>query len=138
MFVPLDTSHIDGGGNSSSSSSSSSPQLSNMDHERPRLTEPFVTTYMRNVLSDCHETRLKVYSFIFNALVLAAFLAVFGSGLYICRMNKLSPEEKARKHQKDQEYMLSKIRSFETAKAESWFDNYVAPVDRVRHQTVSF
>ena len=106
--------------------------------EPPRLIEEKYSSFMQSVLRDCHETKRKVYAFIFNAIVLFLFLCVFGSALYICRTNKLSPREKLEKQVRDKEYLLSKIRSFETEQAKGWFDEYVSPLQRARQESSYF
>ena len=130
MYIPLHKhSGVGGGGGGGIGGPTS---VANDTHHQqhaaaapPRLTEHRVTTYLENVLTSCHAARLKVYTFIFNCIVLFLFVAVFGSALLIAHMNKLSPEERRMKFVRDQEYVLSKIRHFETERNSDWFDRPV-------------
>ena len=106
--------------------------------EPPHLIEEKYSSFMHSVLRDCHDTKRKVYAFIFNSIVLFVFLGVFGSALYVCRANKLTPREKLEKQVRDKEYLLSKIRSFETEQAKGWFDEYVSPLQRARQESTYF
>ena len=104
----------------------------------PRLVEPRFTSFMQSVLRECHDTKRKVYSFIFNTIVLVLFVGVFGAALYICRTNKLSPREKFDKQERDKAYLLSKIRSFETDQAQHWFNEYLSPLQKARQDAAYF
>jgi hypothetical protein len=81
--------------------------------EPPKLIEPGVKYHLYNTLSKCHETRVGVYTWIFNIVIFAGFVVMFGTALYYCYKNKLSPEEKYNKMMKDQAYILSKIRFYQ-------------------------
>ena len=92
----------------------------------PRLTESNVTSYIENVLYSCHNVRIQVYSFIFNSIVLILFVSLFGISLWICRVNKLSPEEKSERFIRDQQHILAKIRFHESADHRNeWIDQYL-------------
>ena len=80
----------------------------------PRLIENNFKNYLYNTLQGCHETRTKIYYIILNFSVLVLFLGIVGITLYYCYNKKLSPYEKHQKHIKDQEYILSKIRFYQT------------------------
>lgn len=110
----------------------------NTSSDPPRLVEPRFTSFMQRVLRDCHEAKRKVYSFIFNAIVLTLFVAVFALALYVCRTNKLSPREKFDKQERDKAYLLSKIRSFETDQAKHWFNEYLNPLQKARQDAAYF
>ena len=125
MYIPLHK-HGGGGGGGGGIDGGVGPTTQlQQPAAPPRLTEHRVTTYLENVLTSCHAARLKVYTFIFNCIVLFLFVAVFGSALMIAHMNKLSPEERRMKFVRDQEYVLSKIRHFETERNRDWFDRPV-------------
>ena len=104
----------------------------------PNLIENKYLVYTENVLEKCHQTRLKVYSFLFNLFIFFVFFFVFASALYICRINKMTPEEKYQKQIKDKEYLLNKIRYFEEDRAKQWFDDYLTPIQRARQETTYF
>ena len=80
----------------------------------PKLIEPQFKYYLYDSLQSCHENRIKIYSILFNIGVLFIFLFFFGFTLYSCYKKKMNPYEKQRKIEKDQEYVLSKIRHYQS------------------------
>lgn len=80
----------------------------------PRLVEPISIQYMMNTLQQCHTTRTNLYYNMFNIGVLVIFVLVVGITLYYCSKDKLSDYEKQQKLLKDQQYIMSKIRFFQT------------------------
>jgi hypothetical protein len=84
--------------------------------EYSKLIEPNVRTYLNCTLQSCRETRTNVYYLALNLGILALFIVVFGSALYYCYKQKKSPYEIQEKMIKDQEYILSKIRFYQSSK----------------------
>jgi len=87
--------------------------------EYPRLIEPNVKNYLFSTLQQCHDRKEVFYAWIFNAILLVIIILVVGSVLYYCRKRKLTPYEQSEKMRKDQEYVLSKIRQYQTVKKQS-------------------
>jgi hypothetical protein len=81
--------------------------------DAPKLIEPGVKYHLYNTLSKCHDTRVGIYTWVFNIVVFASFALVTGATLYYCYKNRLSPEERYNKMMKDQAYILSKIRFYQ-------------------------
>jgi hypothetical protein len=79
-----------------------------------RLIEPSARYFIQNTLQNCHSTRVRIYSFIFNIVVFVIFFLVFGGILYYSYKNKPTEYEKRQKMLRDQEYILSKIRYYQT------------------------
>jgi len=79
-----------------------------------RLIEPSARSFIQNTLQSCHSTRVRIYSFIFNMILFIVFFAVFGGILYYSYKNKPTEYEKRQKMLRDQEYILSKIRYYQT------------------------
>jgi len=80
----------------------------------PKLIDLGVQHYMHNALRSCHENRMKIYYYALNTTVLLVFLGIVGITLYICYRNKPTPYERHQKMMRDQEYVLSKIRFYQT------------------------
>ena len=80
--------------------------------DNARLTEPGARHYMTNLLSNCHNNRVSIYLYILNIGVLVMFFGSIAIILYYCYRNKLTPPEQVRKTQKEQEYILQKIRFY--------------------------
>jgi hypothetical protein len=79
-----------------------------------RLIEPSVKYYLQSSLQSCHNTRVKIYSLIFNASIFILFVLIVGGILYYSYKNKPTEYEKQQKMMKDQEYILSKIKYYQT------------------------
>tara|TARA_B100001175_G_scaffold139097_1_gene118149 strand:+ start:6241 stop:6561 length:321 start_codon:yes stop_codon:yes gene_type:complete len=78
----------------------------------PRLIEPGAKNYMTNLLSKCHDNRVSIYLYILNVGTLVIFIGIVALILYYCHKNKITPTEEAYKMQKEQQYILSKIRYY--------------------------
>jgi len=89
----------------------------------PRLIEPNVKYYLHDTLKRCREIRVTSYSTIFNLSILALFVGIFGLALYYCHTNKKTPEELRQKMIHDQEYILSKIRFYQSEKHKATTSN---------------
>ncbi len=79
--------------------------------DSPSLIEPDVKLFIDNSLKKAHEYKLNTYTFFFNFGVLALFTLVFGGFLWYRYKNKPTPYEIQQKMKKDQEIIMSKIRT---------------------------
>lgn len=77
----------------------------------PQLIEPNIKYHLFNTLEQCHQTRVELYSNIWNASIVIVFLSVTTIVLYFCFQKKTPREEKEQLF-KEQSYILDKIRSF--------------------------
>ena len=84
--------------------------------EYSKLIEPHVRNHLTSTLQSCCETRSNVYYLALNIGVFILFICIFGSALYFCYKNKKTPEEIHNKMIKDQEYILNKIRFYQSSK----------------------
>ena len=57
-----------------------------------------------------------IYNYIYNFIVFAFFILIFGGGLYYCYKQKPTEYELHKKMLKDQQYILSKIRHYQHEK----------------------
>ena len=57
--------------------------------------------------------RVNMYSYVLNISVFLLFALLFGSALYYSKQNRLTDYEKHKKMQRDQQYVLSKIRYYQ-------------------------
>jgi hypothetical protein len=71
---------------------------------------------MFQTLQKCHEYRVNIYSYIYNSLVFIVFFSLFGIVLYYRYKNKPTPEELRIKMEREQNYILSKIRYYQNEK----------------------
>jgi hypothetical protein len=78
------------------------------------LIEGNTRSYVQLVLSKCNENRVRMYSYALNGFILVAFILTVTGILWYCRSAKLTPKERIRKFRRDQEYVLTKIREFQT------------------------
>ena len=82
--------------------------------EYPRLIEDNVSNYLQNSLKLSHSNRVQIYSFALNAGVVLLFCIICGTFLYYRYQNRPTVYEKQQKMYRDQEYILSKIRFYQT------------------------
>ena len=83
------------------------------ENQPGNLIESNTKNYLFHVLRTCHANRLRVYSLVFNALVLFFLLLIGGCTLYFCHKRKNTPYELQLKYQKEQAYIMSKIRQYQ-------------------------
>ena len=82
----------------------------------PSLIDEGVKNFLCEKLLICHDYKMTIFSYLMNSIYLIALVTVFIIILYISRNPKLTPYEKALKMQKDQEYIVSKIRDYKQEK----------------------
>ena len=82
--------------------------------EQPSLIEASTKNFLFNTLKQCHTNRVNVYYYAFNAGVFILFVAVTCAILYRCSLNKPTDYERQQKLLHDQEYVMSKIRYYQS------------------------
>ena len=97
----------------------------------PRLIETNVKSYVQIVLNKCNESRVRLYSYVINGIVLVLFIGVVTGILWYCHSAKLTPKERILKFRRDQEYVLTKIRHFQAEK-NAQREQFSRLVNRVR------
>jgi hypothetical protein len=85
--------------------------------EYPRLIEFGTLNYLQDALKSCHRNRLHIYHVVLNVGVFIMFCLIAGSILYYCYKKKPSAYELKRRMLKDQEYILSKIRFYQSERS---------------------
>ena len=79
--------------------------------EGPRLIENHTKYYLLETLRACHNYRQNSYIFTWNLFIFILFVVVFGFGLFLCaQRKKMLNDNLPNKLQKDQEYILNKIK----------------------------
>lgn len=77
------------------------------------LIEPNVKNYLTRTLSNSHDYKTRIYSWVFNIVVLLLFLGIMGGILYYRYKAKPTEEESYHQIMRDQEYVLSQIRWYQ-------------------------
>jgi hypothetical protein len=85
----------------------------NNEIETPKLIETGTHMYLKDVLKNCHMTRVNVYYYVLNFGVLFLFVGIAVLVLYYCNQQRMSDYEKKQKMIRDQQYVLSKIRFYQ-------------------------
>ena len=80
------------------------------------LIEPSVKYHIHDTLHLCHEKKTTIQKWVFNLIGYTLFFIVVGLVLYFCRKRKLTPYEEAEKMRRDQDYIMAKIKQYQTAK----------------------
>jgi hypothetical protein len=80
------------------------------------LIEPGVKYHLCDSLKICHDKKFVIQSWLYNAIGYFLFFCVLALIMYFSRKRKLTPFEFAEKQRKDQDYIMSKIKQYQTAK----------------------
>jgi hypothetical protein len=96
-----------------------------MDSEiaAPSLVEPGIKSFIGNTLKQCHDYKMKTYTFVLNLAVITIFVAVFGGFLYYRYKNKPTPYELQKKMVRDQAIIMSKINSYQDERKRAGYAN---------------
>jgi large-conductance mechanosensitive channel len=85
------------------------------DIYKPRLVEYNIKSLMKYSLSQCHDIKVKYYSFIFNLVSFLILGIVIGSILYF-KYKGHSKEECERRENEKRNYVLYNLRKFQNIK----------------------
>jgi hypothetical protein len=80
--------------------------------DQPSLIEASAKNYLFNTLKQCHTTRVNIYYYVFNIGIFLLFVAIVGTILYRCSLNKPTDYERHQKMLRDQQYVMSKIKYY--------------------------
>ena len=86
------------------------------EFEKPRLTEPGIKYFLNETLKQCHVYKINYNNILINILLLVGFLLILGAILFYKYKGRLTQVEKDRKTKEKQQYILSKVKSFQEAK----------------------
>jgi F0F1-type ATP synthase membrane subunit a len=78
----------------------------------PSLVEDGVKNFMNTTLNNCYQKKMEVYSWVVNITCFVVFFILLVSILYLFKKPKLTPYEMNEKMQREQEYVVSKIRDY--------------------------
>ena len=85
------------------------------DNYKPRLVEYNIKSLMKYSLSQCHDIKVKYYSFLFNLVCFVSLVIVIGSILYF-KYKGHSKEEIERRENEKRNYVLYNLRKFQNIK----------------------
>jgi len=88
----------------------------NTPSTRPLLIEPGVKYFLKETLKHCHEYKEKYYNTLFNISLFVLFLIILGGTLVYKYKGKLTPMEKAQNEKTKQQYILTKIKNYQSDK----------------------
>ena len=86
------------------------------EFEKPRLTEPGIKYFLNETLKQCHIYKINYNNLLINIGLFIGFLLILGAILFYKYKGRLTHEEKERKTNETQQYILSKVKSFQEAK----------------------
>jgi hypothetical protein len=86
------------------------------EFEKPRLTEPGIKYFLNETLKQCHVYKINYNNLLINIGLFIGFLLILGAILFYKYKGRLTQVEKDRKNREKQEYILSKVKSFQEAK----------------------
>ena len=86
---------------------------------KPSLIEPGVKYFLRETLKQCHVFKEKYHNFLFNIGLFILLVIVIGIVLLCKYKGRLTPAEREEKTREKQQYILSKIKTFQEAKKQA-------------------
>ena len=86
---------------------------------KPMLTEPGVKYYINETLKQCHNFKEERKNLFFNIGLFVSFLIILGILLIYKYKGKLTPEEIEEKEMIKKQYILSKIKNYQSAKIQA-------------------
>lgn len=86
---------------------------------KPLLTEPNVKTFLGSALRECQKFKMVYNNTIMNLALLGCFIFILIVILVCKYRGKLTEREKQIREREKQEYILSKIKNYQTARAYS-------------------
>jgi hypothetical protein len=89
--------------------------MMNSSINRPLLVEPGANYFFREMLKQSHHTRMKYHNLFYNIGMFLLLLFVFIGFLVYKYKGKLTEEEQLAKERERQQYILSKIRNYQSA-----------------------
>ena len=82
--------------------------------EYPRLVESHARAYLGSALAKAAAYKMTIYSWTFNIGIFLGLVIIIGLILYFKRKRPLSQHELMEREYKEQEYILGKIRQFQS------------------------
>ena len=87
-----------------------------MDNLKPILTEPGVKYFLSQTLKQCHVIKNDFHNMVFNVGLFVLFMFILGILLLYKYKGRLTPAEIENKNRDKQQYILSKIKTFQETK----------------------
>ena len=78
----------------------------------PSLVEDGVKNFMNTTLNNCYQKKMELYSWVVNITCFVVFFLLLVSILYLFKKPTMTPYERNEKMQREQEYVVSKIRDY--------------------------
>ena len=82
----------------------------------PRLIDNNARYFLYNTLQKCHENRVRIYNIELNIILFILFVSITGGILFYNYKNKPTDYERQEKMMRDQQYIVSKIRTYQMEK----------------------
>lgn len=83
---------------------------------KPILIESGVKYFLKETLKQCQTYKEKYYNTLYNLSLFIIFSIILGGILIFKYKGKMTPSEKAQKEKTKQQYILSKIKNYQSEK----------------------
>lgn len=87
--------------------------------QTPKLVENNVRIFLKNILKECNNYKMKNYNLYYNISIFIIFILVLGITLYVRYKGNMTLEEQYMKKQKEKEYIMSKLVYYNRANIEN-------------------
>jgi len=85
--------------------------------DKPILTEPGVTYFLKETLKNCKVKKIRQYNYLINLALLSFFVIISSTLLFYKYKTRPTDEDRVKKSQLKRDYFLNKVRQLEAKKA---------------------
>ena len=98
---------------------SSESNYSNNNINKPKLIEPGVKYYFKEILKECNNYKQRNYNLVYNISLFILFFSILGIILFYKYKGNKTPQERYQKNMEDKQYIMSKLVYYNRADLEN-------------------
>tara|TARA_B100001094_G_scaffold325746_1_gene380617 strand:- start:927 stop:1352 length:426 start_codon:yes stop_codon:yes gene_type:complete len=91
----------------------------NNNINKPRLIEPGVKYYFKEILKECNNYKQRNYNLVYNISLFILFFSILGIILFYKYKGNKTPQERYQKNIEDKQYIMSKLVYYNRADLEN-------------------
>ena len=99
--------------------SSESNYNNNNNINKPKLIEPGVKYYFKEILKECNNYKQRNYNLVYNISLFILFFSILGIILFYKYKGNKTPQERYQKNIEDKQYIMSKLVYYNRADLEN-------------------
>ena len=98
---------------------SSESNYNNNNINKPKLIEPGVKYYFKEILKECNNYKQRNYNLVYNISLFILFFSILGIILFYKYKGNKTPQERYQKNIEDKQYIMSKLVYYNRADLEN-------------------